>query len=56
MELGFEVEEEEEDGLQSLLAEWVELVQPSRVEWMDLLDKLKEQNHGLYLKVCLAMV
>ncbi|KHN12703.1 Pentatricopeptide repeat-containing protein [Glycine soja] len=43
--------EEDDDGLQSLLAEWVELVQPSRVEWMDLLDKLKEQNHGLYLKV-----
>ncbi|TKY57707.1 Pentatricopeptide repeat-containing protein [Spatholobus suberectus] len=42
---------EEDDGLQSLLAEWVKLVQPSRVEWMDLLDKLKEQNPGLYLKV-----
>ncbi|RDY04895.1 Pentatricopeptide repeat-containing protein, partial [Mucuna pruriens] len=42
---------EEEDGLPTLLAEWLELVQPSRVEWVDLLDKLKEKNPGLYLKV-----
>lgn len=45
------LKEEEESGLQSLLAEWVELVQPSRVEWMDLLHKMKEQNPALYLKV-----
>ncbi|KAL2318744.1 hypothetical protein Fmac_032620 [Flemingia macrophylla] len=45
------LKEEEESGLQSLLAEWVEHVQPSRVEWMDLLHKMKEQNPGLYLKV-----
>ncbi|CAJ1972450.1 unnamed protein product [Sphenostylis stenocarpa] len=42
---------EDDDGLQSLLDEWVELVQPSRLEWMDLLDKLNEQNRSLYLKV-----
>ncbi|ESW32741.1 hypothetical protein PHAVU_001G013700 [Phaseolus vulgaris] len=42
---------EDDDGLQSLLDEWMELVQPSRVEWIDLLDNLKEQNRSLYLKV-----
>jgi len=47
---------EYDDGLQSLLKEWVELVEPSRVDWMDLLDSLKEQNHSLYLKVCVCTI
>lgn len=45
---------EDDDGLQSLLDEWMELVQPSRVDWIDLLDNLKEQNRSLYLKVCVC--
>ncbi|XP_027331210.1 pentatricopeptide repeat-containing protein At5g65560 [Abrus precatorius] len=40
-----------DDSLPTLLAEWVELVMPTRVEWMDLLDRLKRKNHPLYLKV-----
>ncbi|XP_060187378.1 uncharacterized protein LOC132616750 [Lycium barbarum] len=35
----------------SLIAEWVELLQPSRVDWINLLDRLKEQNARLYLKI-----
>lgn len=34
-----------------LLAEWTELLQPSRVEWIAFLDRLKEQNTQLYFKV-----
>lgn len=41
----------EEDDLSPLLAEWVELLKPSRIDWITLLDKLKEQNTRLYLKV-----
>ncbi|KAI9115942.1 hypothetical protein K1719_012872 [Acacia pycnantha] len=33
------------------IAEWVEIHQPSRVDWVNLLDKLKEKNIPLYLKV-----
>lgn len=43
--------EDDDDVLQSLLNEFVELVEPSRVEWIDLLDNLKEQNRSLYSKV-----
>ncbi|WVY91806.1 hypothetical protein V8G54_037320 [Vigna mungo] len=43
--------DDDDDGLQTLLNEWAELVQPSRVEWIDLLDNLKEQNRSLYSKV-----
>ncbi|KAK7383029.1 hypothetical protein VNO78_28694 [Psophocarpus tetragonolobus] len=42
---------EDHHTLQTLFADWVDLVQPTRLEWMDLLHKLKDQNHGLYLKV-----
>ncbi|XP_059305898.1 pentatricopeptide repeat-containing protein At2g32630-like [Lycium ferocissimum] len=42
---------EVEDDPSSLLGEWVELLQPSRVDWMNLLDRLKEQNAHLYLKI-----
>ncbi|XP_059637966.1 pentatricopeptide repeat-containing protein CRP1, chloroplastic [Cornus florida] len=41
----------EEDDYSPLLAEWVELLQPSRIDWIALLDKLKEQNTQLYFKV-----
>ena len=44
-------EEEGGDELLKLLAEWVELLQPSRVDWMSLLDRLKQQNRPLYFKV-----
>ncbi|KAK6927091.1 Pentatricopeptide repeat [Dillenia turbinata] len=41
----------EEDDPSPLVAEWVELLQPSRIDWMALLDKLKEQNLAMYYKV-----
>ncbi|KAK3424815.1 hypothetical protein EUGRSUZ_F01577 [Eucalyptus grandis] len=41
----------EEDDPSPLLAEWVELMQPNRVDWTALLDRLKEQNPHMYLKV-----
>ena len=34
-----------------LLAEWKDLLQPTRVDWIALLDKLNESNRFLYLKV-----
>ncbi|KAJ8633741.1 hypothetical protein MRB53_027077 [Persea americana] len=40
-----------EDDPTALLAEWKELLQPSRVDWLPLLDRLKDKNVGLYLKV-----
>lgn len=39
------------NDLSSLIAEWVEILQPSRIDWFHLLDKLKEQNTPVYLKV-----
>ncbi|KAK3009766.1 hypothetical protein RJ639_014284 [Escallonia herrerae] len=42
---------QEEDDPVPLLAEWVELLQPSRVDWINLLDRVKEQNTHLYLKI-----
>ncbi|KAM5573221.1 pentatricopeptide repeat-containing protein [Rosa sericea] len=41
----------EADDMSPLLAEWVELLQPSRIDWDNLLDQLKEQNTRLYFKV-----
>ncbi|GMH16212.1 hypothetical protein Nepgr_018053 [Nepenthes gracilis] len=41
----------EDDDPYQLLAEWVELLQPSKVDWTNLLDKLTEQNIGSYYKV-----
>lgn len=40
-----------DDDPASLLAEWVELLQPSRVDWVGLLEKLKEKDYSFYLKV-----
>lgn len=34
-----------------LLAEWKELLQPSRIDWINLLDRLQEQNTQMYFKV-----
>ncbi|CAM8877889.1 unnamed protein product [Rhodiola kirilowii] len=41
----------EVDDPAPLLSEWKELVQPTRVDWIALLDQLKEGNHASYLKV-----
>lgn len=41
----------EEDDPSPVLAEWKELLQPSRIDWMNLLDRLKEQHIHLYYKV-----
>ncbi|PIA36415.1 hypothetical protein AQUCO_03400358v1 [Aquilegia coerulea] len=41
----------EGDDPSTLLAEWVELLQPSRVDWFALLDSIQECNTGLYFKV-----
>ncbi|GAB4827280.1 hypothetical protein Ancab_034169 [Ancistrocladus abbreviatus] len=41
----------EEDDPTPLLTEWMELLQPSRVDWNNFLDNLKEQNNGIYTKV-----
>ncbi|KAK8596734.1 hypothetical protein V6N13_001341 [Hibiscus sabdariffa] len=40
-----------EDDPSQLLAEWIELLQPTRVDWITLLDKLEQQNPGLHLKI-----
>ncbi|MFS7962815.1 putative tetratricopeptide-like helical domain superfamily [Helianthus anomalus] len=40
-----------DDDPSALIAEWIELLQPSRVDWLALLDRLKEHNHQMYLKV-----
>ncbi|GMI96803.1 Ribosomal Pentatricopeptide Repeat Protein 2, NUCLEAR FUSION DEFECTIVE 5 [Hibiscus trionum] len=39
-----------EDDPSQLLAEWIQLLQPTRVDWITLLDKL-EQNPGIHLKI-----
>lgn len=41
----------EEEDPSPVLAEWVELLQPSRIDWITLLDRLKEQNNSVYFKV-----
>lgn len=41
----------EEDDPSPMLAEWVELLQPSRIDWITLLDRIKEKNSSLYFKV-----
>ncbi|KAL5778021.1 hypothetical protein ACOSP7_010947 [Xanthoceras sorbifolium] len=40
-----------EEDPSPLLAEWKELLQPSRIDWINLLDRLKEQNPQVYFKV-----
>ncbi|XP_055823498.1 pentatricopeptide repeat-containing protein At2g18940, chloroplastic [Solanum dulcamara] len=42
---------QEEDDYSPLIAEWVQLLQPSRVDWINLLDRLKNRNPSLYLKI-----
>ncbi|KAL2538322.1 Protein NUCLEAR FUSION DEFECTIVE 5 [Forsythia ovata] len=42
---------QEDDDPAPLLAEWMELLQPSRVDWINLLDRLKEQNSCVYFKI-----
>ncbi|CAL9173170.1 unnamed protein product [Musa hybrid cultivar] len=34
-----------------LLAEWKELLQPKRIDWLALLDRIKQRNVDLYLKI-----
>lgn len=41
----------EEDDPIPLLAEWKDLLQPSRTDWVALLDKLKKQSSPMYFKV-----
>lgn len=40
-----------EDDPSPVLAEWAELLQPNRIDWITLLDRLKEKNSRLYFKV-----
>lgn len=40
-----------EEDPSPLLAEWKELLQPSRIDWINLLDGLQEQSAQLYFKV-----
>ncbi|CAI0436129.1 unnamed protein product [Linum tenue] len=40
-----------EDDPSSLLAEYKELQEPRKVDWIALLDQLKEQNSNLHLKI-----
>lgn len=42
---------EEKDDPSGLIAEWVELLEPQRVDWIALLDQLREANTNAYLKV-----
>ncbi|GLT91562.1 hypothetical protein SLE2022_094450 [Rubroshorea leprosula] len=46
----------EEDDPSPLLAEWIELLQPSRADWITLLDRLEQKNAGLYLKVAESLL
>lgn len=34
-----------------LLVEWIELLQPNRIDWIALLNRVKERNNRLYLKI-----
>ncbi|KAL0856738.1 hypothetical protein Bca101_061892 [Brassica carinata] len=42
---------EEKDDPSGLIAEWVELLEPQCVDWIALLDQLREANTNAYLKV-----
>ena len=48
-------EKDGDDSLLTLVAEWVELLQPTRVDWINLLERLKNQNYPLYFKVTVAL-
>ncbi|CAN6446661.1 unnamed protein product [Victoria cruziana] len=41
----------ENEDPSALLAEWAELLEPEKVDWLALLDKLKERNPALSFKV-----
>ncbi|KAH6838052.1 hypothetical protein C2S53_003302 [Perilla frutescens var. hirtella] len=41
----------DEDDPVPLLRKWKDLLQPSRIDWVALLDKLKEQNSHVYFKI-----
>ncbi|XP_074310770.1 uncharacterized protein LOC141646737 [Silene latifolia] len=41
----------EEGYVSELLKEWMELLQPSRVDWVALLDNVKARNYAVYLKM-----
>ncbi|WMV42941.1 hypothetical protein MTR67_036326 [Solanum verrucosum] len=47
---------QEKDDSFTLIAEWVQLLQPSRVDWINLLDRLKKQNASLYLKIAVNVL
>ncbi|KAJ0677925.1 putative tetratricopeptide-like helical domain superfamily [Helianthus annuus] len=40
-----------DDDPSPLIAEWSQLLQPSRVDWLALLDRLKDHNYQMYFKV-----
>ncbi|KAL2249744.1 pentatricopeptide repeat-containing protein At5g39710 [Sesamum indicum] len=42
---------QEADDPAPLLGEWIGLLQPSRVDWIAFLDRLKEQNPHIYFKI-----
>ncbi|KAI3464940.1 hypothetical protein Pfo_021603 [Paulownia fortunei] len=42
---------QEEDDPAPLLGEWMGLLQPSKIDWITFLDRLKEQNSHLYFKI-----
>ncbi|KAL6572725.1 hypothetical protein OROMI_013683 [Orobanche minor] len=42
---------QEEDDPAPLLSEWIGLLQPSRIDWINLLDRLRDQNSKLYFKI-----
>ncbi|KAK6115333.1 hypothetical protein DH2020_007602 [Rehmannia glutinosa] len=42
---------QDEDDPAPLLGEWIALLQPSRIDWITFLDRLKEQNPHLYFKI-----
>lgn len=42
---------QEEEDPSPLLSEWVGLLQPSRIDWINFLDRLKQQNPHLHLKI-----
>ncbi|KAL0351861.1 UNVERIFIED_CONTAM: protein NUCLEAR FUSION defective, mitochondrial [Sesamum calycinum] len=42
---------QEADDPAPLLREWIGLLQPSRVDWIAFLDRLKEQNSHIYFKI-----
>lgn len=45
----------EDDDPAPLLREWIDLLEPSRIDWIALLDKLKDHNSHLYYKVCMHL-